>query len=57
MNCRVMTLKKNSFTYYAGCAWSKAGEITTATKALELDSFLELGFTLCNTPDMVLRKV
>ena len=30
MNCRVMTLKKNSFTYYAGCAWSKAGEITTA---------------------------
>ena len=30
MNCCVMTRKKNSFTYYAGCAWSKAGEITTA---------------------------
>lgn len=30
LNCRVLALKKNTFTYYAGAAWSKAGEITTA---------------------------
>ena len=30
MNCRVLALRKQSFTYYAGAAWSKAGEITTA---------------------------
>ena len=30
MNCRVLAFKKPTFTYWAGCAWSKAGEITTA---------------------------
>lgn len=28
--CRILALHKPSFTYYAGGAWSKAGEITTA---------------------------
>lgn len=32
LNCRVLALKKNTFTYYAGAAWSKAGEITTAAE-------------------------
>ncbi|MGN0853976.1 MAG: DUF4861 family protein [Kiritimatiellia bacterium] len=30
LNCRVLALGKSTFTYYAGAAWSKAGEITTA---------------------------
>ena len=30
MGSRVLALKKNTFTYYAGAAWSKGGEITTA---------------------------
>ena len=29
MNCRVLALRKKSFTYYAGAAWSKAGDVTT----------------------------
>jgi len=29
MNCRVLAFNKPSFTYWAGAAWSKAGEITT----------------------------
>lgn len=29
MNCRVLAFKKPAFTYWAGAAWSKAGEITT----------------------------
>lgn len=28
--CRVLALRKPSFAYYAGAAWSKAGEIATA---------------------------
>lgn len=30
LNCRVLAIRKQSFTYYAGAAWSKAGEMTTA---------------------------
>lgn len=30
LNCRVIGFKKASFTYYAGAAWSLAGEVTTA---------------------------
>ena len=30
LNCRVLTVRKPSFTYWAGAAWSKAGEIITA---------------------------
>ncbi len=29
LGCRVLALRKPSFTYWAGAAWSKAGEITT----------------------------
>ncbi len=29
LGCRVLALRKPSFTYWAGSAWSKAGEITT----------------------------
>ena len=29
MNCRVLAFKKPAFTYWAGAAWSEAGEITT----------------------------
>lgn len=29
MNCRVLALHRPTFAYYAGGAWSKAGEITT----------------------------
>ena len=32
MNCRVLAFRKPAFTYWAGCAWSKAGEITTAER-------------------------
>lgn len=28
--CRVLALRKPSFTYYAGCAWSKAGQYKSA---------------------------
>jgi len=30
LNCRVLAVRKPSFTYWAGAAWSKAGEIVTA---------------------------
>lgn len=28
LGCRILTLKKKSFTYWAGAAWSRAGQIT-----------------------------
>ncbi len=30
LDCRVLAVRKPSFTYWAGAAWSKAGEIVTA---------------------------
>lgn len=32
MNCRVIAVNSPSFTYYAGAAWSKAGEVTSAAE-------------------------
>jgi hypothetical protein len=32
VNCRVLSVRRPSFTYWAGCAWSKAGEITSAAQ-------------------------
>ena len=30
LNCRVLAVRRTSFSYWAGAAWSKAGEIVTA---------------------------
>lgn len=30
LGCRILALRANAFTYYAGAAWSKAGGVTTA---------------------------
>ena len=35
MNCRVLAFGRPSFTYWAGAAWSKAGELTTPEAWIE----------------------
>ena len=35
MNCRVLAFRKPNFTFWAGTAWTKAGEITTPEAWIE----------------------
>lgn len=41
-NCRVLAVNEQSFTYYAGAAWSKAGEITSPDEwRVAIDDFIK----------------